>query len=304
MGDVANFAGSQNRDYSIPNIILKSALLNNSGLNVCHVNIRSLFGKLDCIRSALRGSGVHILMISESWLNSDITDAMIRIPGYKVFRNDRASRGGGVMIYVKCGLSLKILDKSCDSDGIEFIMAGLKSKNSEVLLCCAYFPNPSAGRLKPFEVALRRFSSRYGDVIIGGDFNIDVLGPSSGVLHAFRMMLETLSLFILNDIYPTRFGVSRNGLTSSLLDFWIVPVACALSCSTFGQLSLPGSSDHDLLYLNYNISVPKSASESFTYRDFRHCNTNNLLQDACNFRWDDICVLSGSISRFLFLTLM
>ena len=44
----------------------------------------------------------HIIGITESWANIDITDAELRLTGYVMFRRDRIGRrGGGVILYVK-----------------------------------------------------------------------------------------------------------------------------------------------------------------------------------------------------------
>ena len=44
----------------------------------------------------------HIIGITESWANPDITDAELGLTGYVMFRRDRTERRGGVVIlYVK-----------------------------------------------------------------------------------------------------------------------------------------------------------------------------------------------------------
>ena len=44
----------------------------------------------------------HIIGITESWANNDITDAKLGLEGYAMFRKDRMGRrGGGVLIYIK-----------------------------------------------------------------------------------------------------------------------------------------------------------------------------------------------------------
>ena len=44
----------------------------------------------------------HIIGITESWANTDITDAELGLTGYVMFRRDRMGRrGGGVILYVK-----------------------------------------------------------------------------------------------------------------------------------------------------------------------------------------------------------
>ena len=44
----------------------------------------------------------HIIGITESWANNDITDAELVLEGYAMFRKDRMGRkGGGVLVYIK-----------------------------------------------------------------------------------------------------------------------------------------------------------------------------------------------------------
>ena len=47
-------------------------------------------------------SDPHIICITESWANKDITDAELGLEGYVMFRKDMMGRrGGGVLLYVK-----------------------------------------------------------------------------------------------------------------------------------------------------------------------------------------------------------
>ena len=44
---------------------------------------------------------LHIIGITESWVNNDITDAKLGLEGYAMFRKDRRGRrGGGVLLYI------------------------------------------------------------------------------------------------------------------------------------------------------------------------------------------------------------
>ena len=44
----------------------------------------------------------HIIGITESWANNDITDAELGLEGYVMFRKDRmGKRGGGVLLCIK-----------------------------------------------------------------------------------------------------------------------------------------------------------------------------------------------------------
>ena len=44
----------------------------------------------------------HIIGITESWANKDISDAELGLTGYVMCRRDRiGKRGGGVILYIK-----------------------------------------------------------------------------------------------------------------------------------------------------------------------------------------------------------
>ena len=65
------------------------------------LNARSIINKkneLDIIVDEIKP---HIIGITESWANNDITDAELGLEGYVMFRKDRmGKRGGGVLLYV------------------------------------------------------------------------------------------------------------------------------------------------------------------------------------------------------------
>ena len=63
-----------------------------------HVNVRSLFPKIDVIRIWAKTTNEDIMVLSETWLKKFVKCS---IDGYTVFRADRMSKGGGVTIYVK-----------------------------------------------------------------------------------------------------------------------------------------------------------------------------------------------------------
>ena len=70
-------------------------------LGFLHVNIRCLLPKIDLVKSWVHTANPDVLGISESWLRKSVTNPDILILGYNVFRQDRATKGGGVAIFVK-----------------------------------------------------------------------------------------------------------------------------------------------------------------------------------------------------------
>ena len=68
---------------------------------VC-LNARSIVNKKNELNIMVEDIDPHIIGITESWANIDITDAELGLTGYVMFRKDRIGRrGGGVILYVK-----------------------------------------------------------------------------------------------------------------------------------------------------------------------------------------------------------
>ena len=68
---------------------------------VC-LNAWSIINKKNELNIMVNDIKPHIIGITESWANNDITDAELGLEGYVMFRKDRIGRrGGGVLLYIK-----------------------------------------------------------------------------------------------------------------------------------------------------------------------------------------------------------
>jgi hypothetical protein len=73
-----------------------------SWLSCYLVNARSLRNKLKCLHHLLNTDSPDIVLVSETWLTSDVSDALIDPTfDYQVLRHDRGTRGGGVCALIK-----------------------------------------------------------------------------------------------------------------------------------------------------------------------------------------------------------
>ena len=84
--------------------------LKNKGIDLVHLNIRSLFckNKFDMFKQQLMNSNVNVIGISETWLKKELPSDIISIDGFNVIKNHRnwlergkTKKGGGVCIYIK-----------------------------------------------------------------------------------------------------------------------------------------------------------------------------------------------------------
>ena len=84
----------------------------NLELNACAYNARSKINKKTELNIMVDDIKPHIIGITESWANNDITDAELGLEGYVMFRKDRMGRrGGGVLLY-RLLTALSILPRS------------------------------------------------------------------------------------------------------------------------------------------------------------------------------------------------
>ena len=74
------------------------------GLHFLHINVNSLLSKIDELRDIIGHTKPAILRITESKLDSSVSDQEVNISGYSILRSDRNRYGGGVACYVRADL--------------------------------------------------------------------------------------------------------------------------------------------------------------------------------------------------------
>ena len=87
-------------------------VLNQKGFHCAHLNIHSLSNKHDLLRHTVRNcdNKLHVLGLSETWLNLQTPDTFVQIDNYVCIRKDRSwskpdkhnqiKKGGGVCLYL------------------------------------------------------------------------------------------------------------------------------------------------------------------------------------------------------------
>ena len=86
-------------------------------LHFCHLNVNRALSKIDELRDITNYIKPAILGITESKLDSSVTNAEVNINGYSIIRNDRNRNGGGVACYIRNDLCFNI--KNIFSNSIE-----------------------------------------------------------------------------------------------------------------------------------------------------------------------------------------
>ena len=82
------------------------------GLHFLHINVNSLLSKIDELRDVVGHTKPAILGITESKLDSSVSDQEVNISGYSILRSDRNRYGGGVACYVRADLCFNIIGET------------------------------------------------------------------------------------------------------------------------------------------------------------------------------------------------
>lgn len=126
--------------------------------NQCHFkflyqNIQSLCGKLAELNILVsQRPNLHILAFTETWLNNNITDGEVSLPGFSIHRSDRADGlGGGIAVYVKDTLSvIRRSDLEKDFSGECMWLEIRLPKAKGILFGTFYRPPTQSDFLGPF----------------------------------------------------------------------------------------------------------------------------------------------------------
>ena len=120
------------------------------------------------MQSYIYSTDFSLIAITETWLSNNILDGEVLPTNYIIYRRDRVSRGGGVLLAVKHDLpSVQLLLSS----EIESITVEITS-NKSFIVCVVYVP-PVVDDIYYKHLSDLLFSLPLdGNVLIMGDFNL------------------------------------------------------------------------------------------------------------------------------------
>lgn len=265
----------------IPNVVLRSVFKDSAGsLNFCHVNGGSLHPKIDQFRRIFEGSKAHIVAASETWFKSYRTNLSVAMDGYDVIRNDRhVRRSGGVVVYVKKGLKVKVVRVS---KGIksEYLFFEVIFPNFKILVG-VYYKAPGVDEIDEVDDILSELVPLYSDVVLMGDFNENLLLHSSdGVCR--KCVLKTCSTCRFR-LSLDRFGLESLGAsptnfdrTPSLID--LILTNSPKKFTLFNQVG-SGLSNHDIVFGTFSSSGVVTEEKPKYWRNYRNVDVSRLCED-------------------------
>lgn len=137
-----------------------------SELRVLQWNARGIsqFSSSQQLNFLLLNRSIDIVLVCETFLNPH---HKLKLNGYKIYRNDRVSHGGGVAIAIRYGLKHTLL-QNCPAVSIENISLMIYLNNREIIFTSAYCGKYTSHFSSDISCLTTFFN---GEFFIFGDFN-------------------------------------------------------------------------------------------------------------------------------------
>ena len=166
------YANSGESPYSILNNL---RIKNSSRIILGHLNVNSSRNKFDMVSDLISGK-IDIFLISETKIDSTFPTSQFKIPGYSsLYRLDRTTHGGGLLLYVREDIPSKVLFPNFH-EKFECITIEFNIFKKKWLLCGTYNPQKSLtlNHLATISMYMDQFAPYYDNIILLGDFNAEV----------------------------------------------------------------------------------------------------------------------------------
>ncbi len=242
---------------------------NAKSLITAHVNINSLKKEykapIDYFKDILQNNLVDILCISESKLDESIVEKDLDCsPQYKLYRKDRSSTSGGLVIWLRSDIPqqrMYHLEFDSEEHHIESIILELIIKKEKWYLILAY-KNPNVNNyifLYNLKNVYENVISKSKEIILLGDLNID-MSSNDNVLQHELCDIYNLAGLILD---PTCFKKPEG----TLIDHIIVrnPKRFKKSINVFCAYS----DWHNMIGCITKVHIPPQKPVKVKYRSYK-----------------------------------
>ena len=255
-------------------------------LNILYLNARSLVNKLNDLAILINDQNPDLVLITETWCNDVITNAMLNIPGYNIEPDLRIDRqdtlngiGGGLIVYARDGLILKPIPvESSFNMFARFKIISDENKDDRDLTVTIVYRPPRANSVNSEELC-KLFQNCNGNNLFIGDFNFPAINWSNltanGGSEAFLQCVIDNGFDQLVD-FPTH-------IRGNTLDLVLTNrPENILSVEPLGNLS---NSDHSIISVDVLFSS-KFNNSSELVNDWRRGDNDGLRAYLGEIDWD------------------
>ena len=181
-------------------------------IRVYYVNIRSIRNKIPELRNLIKSSDYDVYCFCETWLESDNSDLLSNL-GFKTFRRDRGSRGGGLIILAKNEIFSKLL---YSDEKLEILSISLTFGKKDIHIIVVYIPHPDNEILCKYWKILGNLLGYNGSTIVIGDFNVHWQLTKS-IKHPDSENFRTMKIFFCK-LQPLHQLVDSNTRKDRIID--------------------------------------------------------------------------------------
>ena len=285
--------------YDIDGLVKVLNSTSNDSLSIFSLNIQCINSKLNQLKLLINQLNqnkvvLDVLCLQESWVNPNDDIELFNLDGYHMISkplNPNCSKHGGLLMYINNSIKIINIEKFDGYRTFEGLLVNLKTIDNKTMgLLNIYRPPSNENRtiddfLSEFFTLLTKLHSQNKNLILTGDFNIDLLDLEHFQKHAsfFDSMLNLH--FTPKITFPTRFGNTH----ATLIDH----IYC--KCTTTNSSSLSGIllsdiSDHCPTFIVINSKVQcKPCTPKFIYRTIYSAESDlKFKSELENVKFDDI----------------
>lgn len=257
--------------------------------------MRSLCNKFQDFSHFIRNESFTFIALTETWLQPDLPDSSLFITGYNILRKDRASRGGGVALYIQGHITCSMLQLPLEgSSSVEFLLVKAIINKIPVGIAVVYRPNNldycDLGIISDVIVCFQ--SNNIEKLLILGDFNVNLLDDSISSRFMRELVFQHDCSQLVKD--PTRVTCH----SQSLLDVVITNFS---ENDVSAEVSEICFSDHNAIIGYINIKYAKPPVVTKAVRSFRDFCRDDFEHDASLVDWNQMyCMesLDGKVDFF------
>lgn len=255
-------------------------------LRIMYLNIQSITNKINSIEHIIEQKDIHILCLSEHWMNSEnfncynLTEHKLVSIFYRT-----TYKHGGVAIFCKNNMSaVNIPEITNLSIEITCEITAVYIENIKLIILTIYRTGDNLEKfIDIIEQALDYIVTYYPantGIILAGDFNVNLM--SSSIDKKKDIIINAMKLF---NLHKTINDVTRYGNNSSTCIDNIFTNLIKYTATTYPA----AISDHEAIILETQISLKlKSANNVYKRRVYKDHSVNNLLSDLIDENYQNV----------------
>lgn len=254
---------------------------NTKGLNFIYLNAQSILSKVTDLEATASIIKPDLILVTESWCNSNISDNVLKISNYELVSELRKDRhdttngiGGGLLVYSRKGLEVLPCDKYNNFN--QYVSFKVSCNNSIINVFLVYRP-PNCLK-ENCDKLIEILENAPNNSILIGDFNYPGVDWDN-------LTSDNKSLTFLNTCIDKNFSQYVDFPTHSrnnILDLVLSNNDNIVNVENLGPLS---NSDHVMLLITTNFYV-KNEVNSYVRYDWKNADFLKMENEMKNIDWE------------------